>query len=121
MKTNHRARADFLRELKTLTNELYLLGDFTSSDPRRALLESKLNGFIQAGLLIEVVTGDEMQQLIDDCHFSVFGESRSDRRERLNSENSALGRVGDEDSDIPDWDSYDSPAIDRVPSSRKQK
>ena len=121
MKTNHRARADFLRELKTLTNELYSLGDFTSLDPDRALLEAKLNGFIQAGLLIEAVTRDEMQQVIDDCHFSVFGESRTDRRERLNSENTALGSVGDEDPEIPDWDSYDSPAIDRVRSSRSRK
>ena len=119
MKTSHRARADFLRELKTLTTELYSLGDFTSSDPDRALLEAKLDGFIQAGLLIEVVTRDEMQQVIDDCHFLVFGESRSDRRERLNSENTALGRVEDENPESPDWDSYDTPAIDRVPKRRQ--
>lgn len=121
MKTNHRARADFLRELKTLTNELYSLGDFTSSDPGRALLEAKLDGFIQAGLLIEVVTRDEMQQVIDACHFSVFEESRSDRRERLTLENRALDSAGNEDPDAPDWNSYDSPAIDRVPSSGSRK
>ena len=121
MKTNHRARADFLRELKTLTNELYSLGDFTSSDPDRALLEAKLEGFIEAGLLIEVVKRSEMQQVIDDCHLSVFGESRTDRRERLSTENAALGRVGDKDSEIPDWDLYDSPAIERVQKSRNLK
>lgn len=122
MKTNHRARADFLRELKALTNELYSLGDFTSLDPDRALLEAKLDGFIEAGLLIEVVTRDEMQQVIDDCHFSVFAESRADRRERLTSKNAAQDKAGDEDSELPDWESYDSPAIDRVSSfqSRKQ-
>ena len=45
-----------LRELKVLVQKLYGLGDFTSVDPARKLLEAKVNGFIQGGLLIEVVS-----------------------------------------------------------------
>lgn len=118
MKTNHRARADFLRELKTLTNELYSLGDFTSLDPDRALLEAKLDGFIQAGLLIEVVTGDEMQQVIDDCHLKVFSETRSERRERIKRAANSFSDGTDDESAVPNWDAYDSPSFDRVKGSK---
>ena len=118
MKTNHRARADFLRELKTLTNELYSLGDFTSLDPNRALLGARLDGFIQAGLLIEVVTGDEMQQVIDDCHLKAFSETRGERRDRINTAANSFSAGTDDESAVPDWDAYDSPSIDRVKGSK---
>jgi len=114
MKTSHRARADFLRELKTLTTELYSLGDFTSSDPDRALLEAKLDGFIQAGLLIEVVKRDDMQQVIDDCHMKIFGESRAARRERLTTKKQNTSDSAQAGGDDIDWDMFDSPAVDRV-------
>ena len=44
----------FSWELKTLTNELYLLGDFTSSDPVELCL-SETQRFIQAKLPVEVM------------------------------------------------------------------
>ena len=80
MKSVHLAKADFLRQLKKMTLELYQLGDFTSANPDRALLSKKVEGFIEAGLLIEVVTRDEAQKEIDLCHINVFGEPRLERR-----------------------------------------
>ena len=44
MKSEYLAKADFLRELRRLTTELYALGDFTVDDPDRQLHEAKLNG-----------------------------------------------------------------------------
>ena len=114
MKSSHLARADFLRDLRTLTTTLYGLGDFTSTDPDRALLEKKIEGFIEAGLLIEVATNTDMQDVIDECHLKVFSETRGERKERLSSSHAESVDSDHELRETPDWDSYDSPAFDRV-------
>ena len=107
MKSAYLAKADFLRQLKRMTMELYQHGDFTSDDPNRVLLSKKIEGFIEAGLLIGVTTREEAQKEIDLCHLKVFGESRSERRERIEAmtKNEAVSEI--------DWDLFDSPAFDR--------
>ena len=114
MKTNHRARADFLRELRVLTSQLYDLGDFTSTNPDRALLEKKIEGFIEAGLLIEVAARSDMQDVIDECHLKAFSETREERKKRVSSDRAKSADPAREEPDTPDWDKYDSPAFDRV-------
>ena len=110
MKSEYLAKADFLRELRRLTTELYALGDFTVDDPDRQVHEAKLNGFIDAGLLLDACARTEMQEVIDRCHIEAFGESRSDRKKRLAEETKD---DGDEDS-LTDWDKFDSPAFERT-------
>lgn len=110
MKSKYLAKADFLRQLRSLTMELYDFGDFTVSDPCRQLHEAKLNGFIDAGLLLDACARTEMQEVIDRCHIEAFGESRSDRKKRLAEEKKD---GGDEDS-LTDWDKFDSPAFERI-------
>ena len=109
MKTQYLAKADFLRELRRLTTELYALGDFTVGDLGRQLHEAKINGFIDAGLLLEVCSRDAMQEVIDQCHFEAFRESRSDRKIRLTTQNASEGDEGN----ATDWDQFDSPAFER--------
>ena len=106
MKTIHLAKADFLRDLVKITRELYAIGDFTSSDPDWAIFSAKLDGFIQAGLLIEVATRDEIQKAIDQVHWDVFDETREARRQRITREAS-------ESPTGQDWDAFDSPAYGR--------
>lgn len=106
MKTIHLAKADFLRDLVKMTRELYAIGDFTSNDPDWAILSAKLDGFIQAGLLIEVATRDEIQKAIDQVHWDVFDETREARRQRITRETS-------ESPARQDWDAFDSPAYGR--------
>ena len=115
MKSKHLARADFLRELSRYAAELYDLGDFTSTDPKRASLSSKIEGFAAAGTIIEVVTPDEVQKVIDRAHFEAFGEEREARRARILEERAAqAGEGSDETADRDtDWDVYDTPAVDR--------
>lgn len=107
MKSNHLARADYLRQLEQMTLALYELGDFTSDDPNRVLLSKKIEGLIEARLLIGVTTREKAQKEIDLCHLKVFGESRSERRERIEAmtKNEAVSEF--------DWDLFDSPAFDR--------
>ena len=89
------------------------MGDFTSSDPKRTLLESKIQGYIDAGLLIEAVGKDDVQQVIDECHMAAFSETRTERRERLQSEASTTANQCSDGNPSPDWNIYDSPAYDR--------
>lgn len=114
MKSKHLAKADFLRRLRELATELYDLGDFTSKDPDREIISAKIQGFADAGQTVEVVTSQEIQQVIDKAHLAKFGEEREARRARV-LEEQAKGAAGSEDSseDVTDWDKYDSPAKDR--------
>lgn len=112
MKSIHRAKADFLRQLASNAKDLYELGDFTSEDPKRALLSSKIEGFIDAGTLIEVVTPAEVQKVIDKAHLEKFGEERAARRLRILEERSKADAAESSEHE-PDWDRYDTPAKDR--------
>ena len=110
MKSKYLAKADFLRELRGLTTELYELDDFRVDNPHRQLLEAKIKGFIDAGLLLEAVSRADMQEEIDNCHLKAFGESRNDRKQRL-------AETANEDSTVDiatDWGKFDSAAFERV-------
>ena len=117
MKTEHLARADFLRELRTLSLKLYSFGDFTVDTPARQLYESKLDGFIDAGLLLKVCSRKDMQEVIDQCHFETFGESRSDRRKRL----TGVPKLDTDSAMSAEWDKFDAPAFERSKNKRREK
>lgn len=110
MKSKHLAKADFVRQLRSLTMELYDLGDFTVTDLQRQLHEAKLDGFIDAGLLLKVASRADMQGVIDTCHIEVFGESRSERRNRIGEESQTTQNR----DPIIDWGAFDSPAFERT-------
>ena len=112
MKSEHRAKADFLRELAKYAKDLYKLGDFTCKDEKRVNLSSRIEGFAAAGSIIELVTIAEIQKVIDKAHFAEFGEEREARRTRILEERATHKDEHDLDEDV-DWDVYDSPAKDR--------
>ena len=118
IKSKHLAKADFLRQLKEMTAALYELGDFTSKNPERALLSKKIEGFIEAGLIIDVASRTEIQGKIDLCHQSKFGESRAHRRERLFESGHSSESAEIPSTDLADWEQYDSPAFDRTQTKR---
>ena len=112
MKSEHRAKADFLRELAKYAKDLYTMGDFTCEDEKRVNLSSKIEGFAAAGSIIELVTRAEIQKVIDKAHFAEFGEEREVRRTRILEERTKT-KDGTDLGDEVDWDVYDSPAKDR--------
>ena len=112
MKSEHRAKADFLRELAKYAKELYERGDFTCKDEKRVNLSSKIEGFAAAGRIIELVSRAEIQKVIDKAHLAEFGEEREARRTRILEERAALNGEQDSGEEV-DWDVYDSPAKDR--------
>lgn len=111
IKSKHLAKADFIRELKSLTTQLYAIGDSTSKDPQWSTLSSKLDGFIEAGLLIQVANRVEIQRHIDEIHFQVFGETREVRREGKKNKSQSLDR--EDLVNEQDWSELDSPAYER--------
>ena len=112
MKSEHRAKADFLRELAKYAKDLYELGDFTCEDEKRVNLSSKIEGFAAAGSIIELVTRAEIQKVIDKAHLDKFGEERSARRLRILEERSKAD-ASESSEQEPNWNQYDTPAKDR--------
>ena len=112
MKSEHRAKADFLRELAKFAKELYQLGDFTCEDEKRVNLSSKIEGFAAAGRIIELVSRAEIQKVIDKAHLVEFGEEREARRARILEQRAKPKDNIDPGGEV-DWDVYDSPAKDR--------
>ena len=112
MKSQHLAKADFLRQLARQAEALYALGDFTSTDPKRVRLSAKMAGFIDAGTTLEVVTSTDVEQVIDKAHRDVLGDGRQERRARILE---ARAKHADAPIDLAsvDWEVYDSPARDR--------
>ncbi len=113
MKSKHLAKADYLRQLQKYAKELYSLGDFTCSDPERAAVSSKIEGYALAGTTIEIVSREEIQSVIDKVHLAQFGEEREARRLRILEERNQNPNSAEHDSSPPNWEVYDSPAKDR--------
>lgn len=100
------AKRFFTDRLKALSLELYSMGGSESDSPSWKELSHKIDGFIEAGRLIQLISSDESQAIIDEAHFSIFGETREDRAAKK------FDRNKNENSET-DWDIYDAPAIDR--------
>lgn len=86
-----------------MCNELYALYD--SYEPSQKWEErlALAAGFIKAGLLIEIVSRDEIEKVIEDRHFNAFGESKAERRVRRSSKSA-------ESNEAIDWSIFDSPS-----------
>lgn len=88
--------------MKHLLNLFYGTKDLNSS--YRKHLDHKIQGYIEAGIMSEIITKEELQKIIDDEHYSIFKMTRKERREKLNLRTNT--------PEI-DWSIYDIPAIQR--------
>lgn len=115
MKSEHLAKADFLRGLRSYIRDLYDLGDFTCKNPERERLVIKLEGYTDAGIVVGVVTLREVQTEIDKAHLEKFGEAREARRARVLNELMAAKEASAMNSAEPDldWTEYDKPSFSR--------
>ena len=97
-------KRQFLKGLRELCDELYSLGDSARASSRWREQSAMATGFIKAGLLLDVVSKDEVEKVIGASHFRAFGETRADSRARRKS------NTEDGNEDI-DWSLYDSPSV----------
>jgi hypothetical protein len=92
----------YIEGIKDRLRRFYSISD-TKSDHRK-MLSHEIDGYMEAGLLAEIIDKRELQSVIDEQHIAVFGISRQERRLEMNS---ILETAPD------NWDIYDTPAIDR--------
>ena len=98
------------RYLEEIRQQYHLVCVGLKSGKRLSALEKgRFEGFMQAGLLLGVVTNSELQQLLEDVHFKVFGKSIAERRK--NQKN----WVPEEDA--IDYGQFERPAIERAKGS----
>ena len=99
------AKTRFLNKLENMAEALYRAGDTISHDDSWEYQKNYLWGYSNAGKTIELVSAEEIQEVIDRAHLKVYGEARADRAERLKP-------LGD-GSEVPDWDAFDEPTFER--------
>jgi len=92
----------YIAGIKELLQLFYGTKDLNSA--YRKKLESKVDGFIAAGILIDLISKPELQTIIDTEHMSAFGMTRDERREKLKFQSKGAAI---------DWDIYDIPTIHR--------
>lgn len=88
--------------MKHLLNLFYGTKDLNSS--YRKHLDHKIQGYIEAGIISNLIKKEELQKIIDDEHYSIFKMTRKERREKLK-----LNTNGPE----IDWSIYDIPTVQR--------
>ena len=88
--------------MRNLLNLFYGTKDLNSS--YRKHLDHKIQGYIEAGIISNLIKKEELQKIIDDEHYSIFKMTRKERREKLNLRTNT--------PEI-DWSIYDIPAIQR--------
>ena len=66
-----------------MAEALYRAGDSISHDESWEYQKNYLWDYSNAGKTIELVSAEEIQEVIDRAHLKVYGEARADRAERL--------------------------------------
>ena len=99
---NQTQKLKYIDGTKELLQLFYGTKDLSS--PYRKKLESKVDGFIAAGILIDLISKQELQKIIDEEHMAAFGMTRTERREKLKFQSKGAE---------VDWDIYDIPTIQR--------
>ena len=99
---NQTQKSKYIVGIKELLQLFYGTKDLNSA--YRTKLESKIDGFIAAGILIGLISKPELQTIIDTEHMSAFGMTRNERREKLKFQSKGAAI---------DWDIYDIPTIHR--------
>jgi len=99
------AKTRFLIKLQELAERLYRHGDSVSHDEEWERRRHFLMGYCDSALTISLVTQEEIQKEIDSAHFSVFGEERLLRINRL-------GQIHGQSCE-PDWAVFDEPTYQR--------
>ena len=99
---NQTSYPKYVSGIKNLLNLFYGTKDLNSS--YRKHLDHKIQGYIEAGIISDLITKEELQKIIDDEHYSIFKMTRKERRKKLK-----LRSNGPE----VDWSIYDIPTVHR--------
>jgi len=106
------SRADQVEKTKNyftdLVRELYRLGDGRDGSEQWVLQRARVGGFQEAARLMELLSLDDIQAIIDAAHLEILGESRLERRQRLDGLAAKVERG--------EWADFEGPAYERYKS-----
>ena len=88
-----------------LVRALYQLGDGRDGSEEWRLHQARVRGFQEAARVMGILTYEQVQQIIDATHLETMGETRQERRARLDGVDAKLEQG--------DWDAFDTPAYER--------
>ena len=92
----------FKQSVRELIHEYYNAGDDASEHTKK--LKYKIEGFFEAGLLVDVATKEDIQLIVDEEHMAAFGMTRLQRRAQ---------KSANKNLDTIDWSIYDEPSVAR--------
>lgn len=92
----------FKQAVRELVREYYSAEDDESEYTKK--LKYKIEGFFEAGLVVDAATKEDIQLIVDEEHMAAFGMTRLERRTRK-SANMNLDTI--------DWSIYDEPSVAR--------
>ena len=92
----------FIQAVRELVREYYSAEDDESEYTKK--LEYKIEGFFEAGLLVDAATKEDIQLIVDEEHMAAFGMTRLQRRAQ---------KSANKNLDTIDWSIYDEPSIAR--------
>jgi hypothetical protein len=98
----HYQKIRYLEQAKEHLVKLYGIENVKSQVYHQ--LKSRLDGFIEAGLVVGIVDNRELQNLIDAAHINAFGMTRKQRQ--------AESKLDMRDTKV-NWGIYDTPTIHR--------
>ena len=96
----------FKQAVRELVREYYQVEDDESEHAKK--LNYKIDGFFEAGLLVDAATKEDIQIIVDEEHMAAFGMTRLQRRAEKRAHKNL---------DTIDWSIYDEPSIARKKQS----
>ena len=90
---------------------LYQIGDGRDDSNEWQLHRARVTGFQEAMRVLGLFDADDVQTIINACHLEVHGETRQERRQRLDGIDKKL-----EDAD---WEAFEAPAFERYQPKSK--
>ncbi len=95
-------RENYINEVEKRLNRMFL----ASKDGYKApsIERHRLEGFMNAGVFIGIITNDELSKLMDKIHFSVFGKTIQQR---------IIDLPDSWQEEITDYSQYDQPTYER--------
>jgi hypothetical protein len=111
LRTENQLKTKLLERFEVLVRELYATGDARSNTEEWRKRDDHLSGFIDAIAVSELIDMHVLQETIDRIHLEVFGESRLERRRRLQKLQQSAEEMN--------WKQLDTPAFERNKSRKK--
>ncbi len=95
-------KSKYVDKAREKLQEIYSFGDRKTT--KRSNLHDQLEGYFQAGLLMQIVCEDDIRTIVDEEHHLAFGTSLKERR--IKDQLPPLSRT-------PNWTPFDIPTIQR--------